>query len=63
MPAPHSLNIKRGELFMMKTFLVVAIIVLIPLASCLIRNIYRYKKNLPLEDNIYGRFIKFLLLK
>ena len=43
---------------MMKTFLVVAIKVLINLASCLIRNIYRYKKNLPLEDNFCGRLVK-----
>lgn len=48
----------------MKVVVIIAIIFLIPLViSPLLRNYFRYKKNLPLEDNIYGKFIKFLLLK
>lgn len=39
-------------------------LLLIPLIiSPLLRNYCRYKKNLPLEKNIYGRIIKNLKLK
>lgn len=47
----------------MKVFLII-VIFLIPLViSPLVRNYCRYKKNLPLEKNIYGRVIKYLKIK
>ena len=47
----------------MKTFLIVSIIILIPIVSCLTRNIYRCKKNLPLEDNFCGRLVEKIAKK
>ncbi len=48
----------------MKVWVIVFLIFLVPLVvSPLLRNFYRYKKNLPLEKNIYGRIIKNLLIK
>lgn len=47
----------------MKTILIVAIIFLIPVLSCFFRNFYRYKKNLPLENNFVGRFVKKITKK
>ena len=47
----------------MRTVIIVAVIFLIPILSRFIRNIYRYKKNLPFEDNFVGRLMKFIVKK
>lgn len=47
----------------MKAIIIAVIIILIPMLSCFIRNIYRYKKNLPLENNLMGKLIKIFIKK
>ncbi len=47
----------------MKTIVIVSIIILIPLLSCFIRNIYRYKNNLPIENNLMGNLLKIIIKK
>lgn len=47
----------------MKTILIVAIIFLIPVLSNIVRNIYRYKKNLPFENTFIGRTLGNIIKK
>lgn len=47
----------------MKIIIVVAVIILIPVLSNIVRNIYRHKKNLPFENTFIGRTLEYFIKK